>query len=58
MKNKDKNCIMCSDKRYQKLKLCKNCQKIKDFIREYGLKCIENFITDYLTKPSAPLPKY
>lgn len=44
MKNNRKSCVMCSNSRFSTLKLCKDCQHIRDFIRLYGIKILMDFI--------------
>lgn len=60
-KNELKQCVICSNRRYLNTKLCKQCDDIKKFIREYGIRCIIVFMDYYKTevktieyKPSAP----
>jgi len=53
--NIKKICYMCSNNRYAKYKLCRDCIKIKDFIHKYGMVSIVHFIDSYkYVKPSAP----
>lgn len=35
---------MCSMSRFSNLKLCKDCTKIRDYIRLYGIKILMDFI--------------
>lgn len=44
MKNNKKACVMCSNSRFSNLKLCKDCQRVRDFIRLYGIKILMDFI--------------
>jgi hypothetical protein len=53
--NIKKNCVLCSNNRYNKYKICKECLKIKDFIHKYGIFAILHFIETYNFKlPLAP----
>lgn len=58
-KKKKYSCVFCSDTNEtssKKVFLCKECRRIKSFLRQYGMKTLLSKIEhniDYI-KPSAP----
>ncbi len=59
-KKKKYSCVFCSntsEKSNKKIMFCKDCRKVRDFLREYGLRVLLDKIDN--NKASAPnLPPY
>ena len=59
-KNKKYNCVFCSDttqKSKHKINFCRDCLKIREYIRQHGIKTLLDKINNEPIKPTAP-PQY
>jgi len=58
LKSKKYSCVFCSDfteKGSKKVFFCRECNKIRTYIRQYGIKTLMNKIeVNILKEPSAP----
>jgi DNA-directed RNA polymerase subunit RPC12/RpoP len=56
-KNKKYTCVFCSNKNEtskHKVFLCNDCQKIRNHIREHGIRIILEYIQPKVSVPNAP----
>ena len=61
LKKKKYSCCFCSnmtETSNKKIMFCKDCRKVRDFLREYGIKSLLEKVEQSVYKASAPLPPY
>ena len=55
------SCVFCSDKKEKskdKINFCRDCQKLRNFIRDKGMDTIQDFINGNQNKIQPSCPPY
>jgi hypothetical protein len=55
-KNRDKQCVLCTNKRINNIKFCSDCVRIHNYVRMYGVNStlIVLKLNNIYNAPSAP----